>query len=337
MPKNKDFTHRIEILDECFRNRLRKWTLQNLIDTVNDKLQDHGKSVKRRTIQDDIRYLKEEMNAPVAKTKNGSDTYFFYEDPDFSIKNLPVQQEELDRLKDAVHILRQVNGFKILKEVDDIITKLEHTISVGEQDNPYFLQLENHTIASGAEHIDVILTAIKEKVALRITYQSFKADGPQETIFHAYLLKEYRNRWFVIGRKDDNAYITVYALDRITQIRNSSANYTENNLFDPATYYNNVIGVTTPMGKEVVEIEILVAAKQVPYIRTKPIHHSQQIIETYENGDLLIRLWLIENYELRSVLLSYGCDLQVLKPASLRDEIRLIFQQGFECYGKNDA
>ena len=66
MPDNKNFACRIEIIDECLRNRFRKWTLQNLIDAVNDKLMErYGKTAGKRTIQDDLKFMKEEKVAPI--------------------------------------------------------------------------------------------------------------------------------------------------------------------------------------------------------------------------------------------------------------------------------
>lgn len=85
------------------------------------------------------------------------------------------------------------------------------------------MQFEKHTTALGTGYIDKIFDAIKGKTALRITYQSFKALVPEQCVFHPYLLKEYRNRWFVIGRKENTASVTILALDRIREVKNSGA------------------------------------------------------------------------------------------------------------------
>ncbi len=331
MPQNKDFAIRIEILDECLRNCYRKWTLQNLIDAVNIKLNErYGKTVSKKTVQDALKYMKEELPkpAPIEKRKEGTITYFFYSDPKYSIKNLPIEPEEIDFLKDAIHLLRQVNDFKILGEVDAIINKLQNTVNTNIEGGVTIVQFEKHTTALGTGYIDKIFDAIKGKIALRITYQSFKAIVPEQWVFHPYLLKEYRNRWFVIGRKENSYSVTILALDRIKEIRNSGNEYIGNNLFNPETYYSNLIGVSLPDGEQIQPIELKIASNQSPYIRTKPIHHTQEIIKEYKNGGVKVRLWLINNYELRSALLGYGCDIEVLKPETLRNEMKEIFQKG---------
>ncbi|RZK11571.1 MAG: WYL domain-containing protein [Flavobacterium sp.] len=333
MPDNKNFAYRIEIIDECLRNRFRKWTLQNLIDAVNDKLMErYGKTAGKRTIQDDLKFMKEEKEAPIEKRKDGAITYFFYSDVNYSLKNLPIKDEEIGFLNDAINILRQVNDFKLIQDVDEIVNKLQNTVNTNIENGPSIIQFEKHTTAIGTEYIDDIFSAIKDKCALRITYQSFNANESMQFIFHPYLLKEYRNRWFVIGRQEASNKITNLALDRIKAIKNSNSQYVPNDLFDPETYFNNLIGVSMPEGETIQQIDIRVAAKQAPYIRTKPIHHTQEVIKEYAKGDILIRVWLINNYELRSVLQSFGCDLEVLKPASLRESLIETFQNAMECY-----
>lgn len=333
MPENKDFALRIEIIDECLRNRFRKWTLQDLIDTVSDKLHErYGKTVGKRTIQEDLKHMKEDKLAPIIKKKNGAITYFSYSDPNYSIKNLPIKDEEINYLKDAIHILRQVNDFKILQDVDDIINKLESTVNTNIEGGPSVIQFEKHSLVNGTEYIDDLFSAIKEKTPLRITYQSFKADKAVQYVFHPYLLKEYRNRWFLIGRIGSADSITNLALDRIKEIKNSNSEYIPNNLFNPETYFNNLIGVSIPPGAEIQQIEIRVTAKQAPYIRSKPIHHTQEVIHEYKNGDILIRLWLITNYELCSTILGFGNDVEVVKPQPLRENIQEALKQAEKKY-----
>lgn len=333
MPKNKDFALRIEIIDECLCNRFRKWTLQDLIDTINEKLTErYGKTASKRTIQDDLRFLKEEKGAPIEKIKDGSKTYFLYGERNYSIKNLPVKDEEIRLLTDAIVMLKGITDIKLFQDVEEIVSKLQNTVKTSVENGPSIIQFEKNTVAAGTGYIDSLFAAIKEKMPLRISYQPFKADKAEQCVFHPYLLKEYRNRWFVIGRKNDATVITNLALDRIKELKNSGASFIENDLFDPEVYFNNVIGVTLPEGELVQTIEIKVTVNQVPYIKTKPIHHTQEVIKEYSKGDIIIRLFLINNYELRSILLGFGSDIQVMKPESLRNSLKDIFRQASENY-----
>ena len=128
MPKNKDFALRIEIIDECFRNNLPRWTLDSLVSEVNRKLRErYDKSASKHTIQNDIKYLVEEKNAPIDRKREGNIVYFYYLDKNFSIKNIPLEEEEVNLLKDAINILSQVSEFQIVDEVKEIILKLQNS------------------------------------------------------------------------------------------------------------------------------------------------------------------------------------------------------------------
>lgn len=326
MPKNKDFQRRIELIDECLRRKQKKWSVQTLLDTINDKLiAEYGKEVSKRTLQNDLNYIQHDLNAPISIVKEAQVFYYSYLDPNYSIKNIPVTEEEITYLKDALEMLKHVQGLSIVSDVETIITKLENTIDSTVPDSRSYIQFEqNRTL--GNEYIDPVFNAIKGKSALRITYQPFGKDS-QEWLIHPYLLKEYRNRWFLIGRKDAQEYIVNIALDRIKKIKNAKEQYLENDLFNPQLYFNNMVGVTMPLGSTVEKIDIRVNKQQLPYILTKPIHSSQSIVKQYKNGEAILSLEVIINYELTALLLSYGSSLEVLKPESLRKELAVIAGQ----------
>lgn len=321
MPENKDFALRIELIDQCLRNKLRQWTLDSLVDAINEALEErYGKRTSKRTIQNDLRYLREQRFAPIKRIRVGTVNYFSYEES-FSIKNLPISSEEITFLQDGIKILRQVNDFRIIDDVEAIINKLQNTVNANIPDQSTFIQFEKHHHALGVEFIDPLFVAIRAKLCLRITYQSFNAIEATELLCHPYLLKEYRNRWFLFCRKRNSNQITTLALDRIKSIKNSSHSFIENDLFDPQTYFEHVIGVSIPDNALIENIEIKVNLAQAPYVLTKPIHQSQRVIKRYKNGDLMIALRVMPNFELKALLLSFANAIEIRKPISLRNEI----------------
>jgi predicted DNA-binding transcriptional regulator YafY len=332
MPKVKDFYHRIEIIDECFRQRGKKWTIEALLDCVNQKLLDRfEETISKRTLQYAIEYLINEKAAPIGKSKEGARVFYGYTDANYSIKNLPLSDEEIVLLKDAVEVIKQIGSTSIAQDVVSVIGKLENTLAKNPISDRTIIQFERQATATGLEHIDDLFTGIKEKLVLRIKYQPFGKDA-YEQLVHPYLLKEYRNRWFLIAR--DNRYDTIcnLALDRIKNIKPTKEEFLENDLFDPKTYFNNLIGVTFPTGEVIHHIILKVKPNQVPYIKTKPIHITQETENELADGSILVKLKLINNYELRSILLSYGADIEVLEPQVLREQMKLIFEAGNNIY-----
>ena len=69
------------------------------------------------------------------------------------------------------------------------------------------------------------------------------------------------------------------------------------------------------------EIKLLFASKRAPYILTKPIHETQQHT-VLEDGSLQITLQLSINNELKQMILSFGADVKVIAPDSLKEFIR---------------
>lgn len=331
MPKSKDFYHRIEIIDECLRQKGKKWDIGNLLKAVNVKLEERfDETISKRTLQYALEYLINEKDAPIGKQKDGAAVYYFYTDANYSIKNLPLSDEEIILLKDAVEVIKQIGSTSIAQEAIAVIGKLENTIAQNPLSHRSLIQFEKHTTASGTEHLHDLFTAVKEKIVLNITYQPFGKE-PYTQVVHPYLLKEYRNRWFLLARDDKHNTLCNLALDRIKNIKPFKDSFKENDLFDPNTYFNNLVGVTIPAGEGVSEIVLKVKPAQVPYIKTKPIHLNQETADG-EDGSMLVTLQLINNYELRAVLLSYSPDIEVLQPATLREQIRQMLQAALDTY-----
>lgn len=322
---------RIEILDELLGS-IKRRTYPELLEELNRILEENGEvGIEERTLKYDIAHLEKKQMAPLHRpTKN--DPLVYYTEK-FSLKNVPVDDEDITILKDAVSILRKATNIKLTDELDEIISRLENKIHTNVPESNTMIAFEEHTEAKGKQYIDELFPAIKLKQPIKVTYQPF-GKSEREWLLHPYMLKEYRNRWYLICRVGNNESISHLALDRIKgNIRNTREVFLDNNLFDPETYFNNLIGVTihndqkTPM-----QIEIQVTSEAADYIKTKPIHKSQKIIKELKNGKLRIQLQLLNNYELKSTLLSYGASIEVISPKSLRLEIKEILKNMISLY-----
>jgi predicted DNA-binding transcriptional regulator YafY len=318
MPATKAQSLRLEILDEMLDAR--KWKFQELLDRLNQKLELDYEPIGKRTLLRDLDFLVDVKNAPLHRpTKN--DQYYYYTEK-FSLKNIPFDADDIANLKNAIHILKQVGDFSLLHEVEYVIRKLENRVNVEAKDEQVYIQFERHTSAQGTEYISELLEAIKNKNPLKISYQPYSHPQPSDRIVHPYLLKEFRNRWFLLGREGSANRITNYALDRIKKIKPAPDKFIDNDFFDPNEYFKYLIGVSVPENAKPEKIEIKVYRQAVPYILSKPIHTNQEMIDTLKDGSMLIRLMLIVNYELRSILLSYGDGIEVRKPKGLKAEIK---------------
>jgi predicted DNA-binding transcriptional regulator YafY len=194
------------------------------------------------------------------------------------------------------------------------------------------IDFEKNDNLKGLEWIEVIRKAIVMKKTMCVTYQSFKAREASTFCFSGYLLKEYRNRWFLLGRSHQrNAPLLNLALDRIQSIEMHTDNYRENKDIDLATYYNDTIGVTKTPGQRDCEVVFWIDNANAPYIITKPLHPTQKLLSEEADGKIF-SIRVILNFELERELLGFGPKIKVLGPRHLRAAIKQQLNKALEHY-----
>jgi predicted DNA-binding transcriptional regulator YafY len=192
--------------------------------------------------------------------------------------------------------------------------------------------LDKNENLKGLHFLEEIYQAIIKKVVLVITYKSFKSTEEKTFNFHPFILKEFNNRWFLVGKRKGSQPIANLALDRIISIDyDLNLPYLEQN-FNPDVFYKNVVGVTVNTGLQPRRIELWIDGSNAPYVTTKPLHNSQRVIKENEDGSIIIHLFIIHNYELERILLGFGDSLEVLRPEYLRERIKSVFQKGLMRY-----
>ena len=311
--------------------------MENLIEACSHALYEFegiDKGVSRRTIQMDIQLMRSDKlgyNAPITIVGK---KYYTYEDPVYSIANNPLTQTDLDKLSEVISILRQFKGFTHFQEMTGMIHGLEDKVNSAQTNGRSIIHFETNEHLRGIEFIDAIYQAIRKKQVLELTYQSFKARTPNVFILHAYLLKEFRNRWFVIGRKSSKEPMVTLALDRIKDLKTiSTIKYIVNAEFDAADYYRDVIGVTVNEGNRPQTVHLRIDRTNAPYVITKPLHHTQKVISTSAQG-IEVTIDVILNYELEKEILGFGECITVLKPQRLRERIEKKLQLAINNYAK---
>jgi len=335
MPANRNALIRYTTIDKCLRNKYRKWTLEDLIEACSDALYEYegiDKGVSRRTVQMDIQTMRSEKlgyNAPIIVMDK---KFYTYEDSEYSITQLPLSEQDLDKLTDAVEILKQFQGFSHFKEMTGLIQKLENKIHTEHSQSRPVIHIDRNENLKGLEYLNGLYQAVLNKQVIKVEYQSFKAKRANRVYFNPYLLKEFNNRWFLIGKMKKGDMIMNLALDRIHTFEvEEKIPFKDDPSFDPKLYYENVIGVTVNHGLMPRTIKLFINAENAPYVLTKPIHNSQQLLEQNSKG-ITISIKLTPNYELERLLLGFGPGLEVISPPSLRKRIGSLAKMSSEHY-----
>lgn len=327
MPVNKNALLRYRTIDNCLRNTKRQWTLDDLIDACSDALYEFtGKDdmVSRRTVQLDIQKMRSSELGYEAPIEVYDNKYYRYSDPDYSITNTPLTDQDIEMMSSAVAVLKQLSGFSAFTGMEDILGRLEDHVSVVRHEKEPVIYYEKNDGLKGLHHIPTLYQAITEKRPVAIVYQSFKARGANEFVFSPYILKESRNRWFVFGRRPNSRMLYNLALDRIVSITStdSKEQYIEDIGFDPKSYFDNVIGVTKSPSDKAVKVRFEANAEMAPYIETKPLHQSQMVVQRNEDRSAIFQIEVILNFELERDLLAYADNIKVLSPTRLVNHIK---------------
>lgn len=335
MALNKNALIRYKTIDKCLQNSYKQWTLNDLIAACSDALVEYENrevNVSKRTVQLDIQLMRSDKlgyNAPIEVYEK---KYYRYADTDFSITDIPLNENDMNVLSETVEMLKQFKDFSLFSELGGIIHRLEDKVYSEKTDQAAIIHLDKNEDLKGLEHLDILYQAILKRMVLRITYQSFKARHPATLVFHPYILKEFNNRWFLVGRVSPKKPVLTFALDRIISIDyDTMIPYNKDN-FDGDSYYENTIGVTVLNTDHLMDIILKIDRSNAPYVLTKPFHSSQKVIETLENKSVVISLRVHINYELERLILGFGDSMEVMAPRMLRSRIKKKLRVAAEKY-----
>ena len=189
-------------------------------------------------------------------------------------------------------------------------------------------------VPSGEKFLAPIIEALRDKYAIQITHHSFGRPENTYTV-EPYCLKMFKQRWYMLANTPDRGRTLVYALDRIIAVEPTKRKYKLPDDFDAEAYFMNTYGVTEMEGKPQ-EVKISVSASQANYLRTLPIHPSQQEIE-HNDEESIFRFFIVPSYEFCQELRKYGSELEVLSPEPLREQFALEAEELYGMYVEKES
>lgn len=319
----------MKVIDACLRSKTKRyWSKQELMDAM---LERKDIKVGSRSFENDLNLMRHctqlAYHAPIAYDKklNG----YFYSDPDYSIDKLPLNASDIADLELAAATLRQYRDVKVLSRyaasVDKVINLVTNLKREEDRNSRKIIDFEKAPYVKGVEHLDALIEAIQSKAVLRLSYQKFVDSDPQSRIISPYLLKEYRNRWYLLAVQHNEEKLKIFGLDRVEAFEClESEEYQEPENFHAETYFENTIGISLhDNDKE--EVVLSFSPHDGNYIRTQHLHSSQQVLKD-DSNEFRIKLKVVVNYELISTILGYGKGVKVIEPEALRSQIVAVTQ-----------
>lgn len=201
---------------------------------------------------------------------------------------------------------------------------------VGNQQLKDHILLEN--VPSGQEYLSDIIDAMKKGLCINMTYQSYFKEKSSTFDVTPCCVKLFKQRWYLVAYNPHYDKMMIYSLDRIHKLEIlADRHFNMPELFRASEYFNDYYGVITDSEVPVERIRLKVSAGQANYLRSLPLHHSQQEVGTAD-GYSIFELTLRPTYDFLQEILRNGDCMEVLEPQSLRDRITEMVKRMYDKY-----
>jgi predicted DNA-binding transcriptional regulator YafY len=264
-------------------------------EVIKEYLYEHGFDISKRTLQRDIEQIRVEFGMEIRydRSRNG---YF-------------IDIEESFEPDSFLRFLEIVNTAELLTE------SLRES-----KDSLRFISLESSGNLKGVENLKPLLFAIRNCRIVVFIHENFDSGKQQQYTLRPYLLKEYQNRWYLIGTLGGTGKFRTFGIDRILNLELRDETFKRESGVDPVDLFENTIGLTYSQ-HEPVEVVLAFTPLQARYVMTLPPHQSQKVIGENEK-EVLFSLRVVPNYEFMQRILMYGNTVKVMQPEWLVDDIR---------------
>jgi predicted DNA-binding transcriptional regulator YafY len=325
MPANKYALLRYRIIDRCLTNPARPFPSKEALRLACEEALygSDGEHISISTIEKDLWAMRNESelgyHAPIAYHRD--ERGYHYTEEGYSISDIQLNDDDLDAIRFATNTLLQFRELPIFQQFDQALGKIADRLTVAPNLDTagmdYHIQFESTPHAAGSEHLAPLLTAIRERTVLRFSYRKFSDPNASATphVLHPYLLKEYRNRWYLIGWDPEKAQTRTYGCDRMAALEPSAERFVRNPEFNAATHFAHALGITV-LDTEPVDVSFRCDDVLAKYLSTQPLHPSQTLTEGPEGTH--VTLHVLPTFELQQWLLAHARELTLLGPLSLK-------------------
>lgn len=324
MPRIKNALLRYRIIDKCIRNKYKPFPTKDQLRRACEEAlfgSSHGENISDSTIEKDLFAMRMEHDAPLKYSKR--EKGYFYEDPEFTMDEIPLNEDDVDAIKFAANVFYQFKGVEVFRKFEFAIDKILDRVNISDKFTDKsiekFVQFETAPIYGGSEFLSEILDGIKRQRSIQFEYEKFDGTDKKLRRVDPYLLKEYRNRWYMIGKTLVKGKTQTFGLDRMSNLVVLNEKFDRDKSFDPDVYFKHAIGITTNSDmpeKVVIEANSILSN----YLISQPIHASQELVKEKKKW-MRFQYDVLINNELIMLLLSYGPQVRVLEPQSLKDEL----------------
>jgi predicted DNA-binding transcriptional regulator YafY len=324
MTLSKSAYRRYKIIDSLIRSTIKPYpSMIDIQEACLNKLDFFPPVV---TIEKDIRNMKEPkpdgFDAPIKYCRQNRG--YYYTNPNFSINSVGLTDLDIESIKESIELLQNIGGSRVSirfkQAIDKILTTFQEEFPENDT-NRKLIQTDYVNGSRGFKNFDLLFSACKDKTPISFVHYSFQKREYKAVIVHPILLKEFDNRWYLIGFSEYHNSLRTFGFDRIYEPIQVKVKYKVQDAHLIESYCNDIYGVypfeNQPKQKVVFRTTPLITN----YFESYPIHESQQA-KKYEYGHCEFTIDVIPSVELVRELRSYGRELRVLSPEWLSKEVK---------------
>jgi predicted DNA-binding transcriptional regulator YafY len=314
---------RYKVIDSLLKNTYSPYP--NLIaiqEACDEKL---GMTPSLDTLEKDIRNMKmtEVLDAPIVycRTNKG----YYYTNPNYSINSIALTENDINSIKETLELLQNIGGGNRVNErFNDAIGKILTTYKEEFPDSDakrIIIQTDYVEGAKGFENFDILFKACKNQNPVSFSQYSYSKREFKSLIVHPVLLKEFENRWYLVGYSESHNSLRTFGFDRIYEPLRLKRKYRAPNKEEVGLYCNAIYGVYPIINQKKQLIHFKASPVLTNYLEAYKIHASQTG-EKYEDGSCLFTLELVPTIELIRLFRSYGNDIKVISPLWIQDKVK---------------
>ncbi|MBN8688735.1 MAG: WYL domain-containing protein [Chitinophagales bacterium] len=334
MPKNKSAVIRHRVINNCLRDKRRRFpTLQELADACSHILETN---ISPSTIEKDIRLMKQDRpvgyEAPIvfSRVENG----YFYKEPHYSIDEVGLEPEEWEAIRYAALLLFQYKEVPVFANFKAAIERIDASLQIGlDLEDPFLskkIQFEQPVSLSGYEWLGSISDALRQSVLLEFSYENIYKNEVKQYKAVPALLREQKNRWYMVAWVEGRDSYLTFALDRIRSLRVTGEKRKLSQSFDTDNFLKHAVGIIDQEGAPVT-VKLRIKPPYHKLVALDPLHQSQQVLSTTGKSSI-IQLSVHITHELHQRILAMGPHCVVLSPAALKTAIKKQLLETIEQY-----
>ena len=187
-------------------------------------------------------------------------------------------------------------------------------------------------IPAGHDYLIDIIDLMNNSCTFDMEYQKFYADEKKlYRNMEPYAVQIFQRRWYVLARNPENNTLHTYSLDRITSLSKTTSTFKMPKHFSVSEFFSDCFGIINDATPKQ-HIVMKAADFQAKYLKTLPLHESQQIVS--EDADYTVFSYdLCPTFDFKQKIISFMSSVEIIEPQSFRDDIIKEIEAMRKAYG----